>query len=96
MSCEDIVYVALRHSARPFVRDDQILLRRADRDPVNAIGILMKAIKTDLIPHEEENEEARGDARRKTGHADEGISLVPEECAECDLEVILEHGKKRS
>ena len=52
----------------------------------------MKIIEACLKPYNNKDHHTNGYADGKTGNIDKGISFVPQETAQGDLQIIFEHG----
>src|SRR5580704_8433165 len=60
-------------------------------DAIDTVGIHMIAVVAQLIPHIEDEEEAKGNPDGQPEDVEEAISYVPSEIAESDEEEVFEH-----
>jgi hypothetical protein len=59
---------------------------------VNAIGLFIEAIITQLVPNEQKHQRATRHPDHETGDIDESVTFVPAQIAQGDFEVVFEHG----
>jgi hypothetical protein len=59
---------------------------------VNALLIGVKGIKTELITADQEDNDTRADAQRKSQHVNDREHLVTDDIPPGDLEIVFEHG----
>jgi hypothetical protein len=55
-----------------------------DIDAEDPVGVLMVAFEVEFILHDQNDEQRAGDADRKTGDIDEGITFLPAQVTKGD------------
>jgi len=61
------------------------------RDPEDPVGVLVEIVVAQLVPDEEQDEDAAGQAQGQTEHLDGGVSEMPLDVPDGDEKVVFQH-----